>query len=105
MGIGVGIVGHRGYSGAELVRILRRHPGISPVLLEHRQDAVDANTDEAIPGALAIHFLYPGSREISGSAGGIACNACGSVTGLDAGYVGRGSQSCRPQRRIPAKDP
>ena len=35
----VGIVGHRGYSGAELVRILERHPQASPVLLEHREDA------------------------------------------------------------------
>jgi N-acetyl-gamma-glutamyl-phosphate reductase len=34
----VGIVGHRGYSGAELVRILERHPGVEPVLLEHRDD-------------------------------------------------------------------
>ena len=34
-----GIVGFRGYSGAELVRLLGRHRGIEPVLLEHRQDA------------------------------------------------------------------
>ncbi|HZT32902.1 MAG TPA: N-acetyl-gamma-glutamyl-phosphate reductase [Bryobacteraceae bacterium] len=33
-----GIVGHRGYSGAELVRILERHPGVEPVLLEHREE-------------------------------------------------------------------
>jgi N-acetyl-gamma-glutamyl-phosphate reductase len=33
----VGIVGHRGYSGAELVRILQRHSGVEPVLLEHRE--------------------------------------------------------------------
>lgn len=32
-----GIVGFRGYSGAELVRILSRHPSIEPVLLEHRE--------------------------------------------------------------------
>ncbi len=35
----VGIVGFRGYSGAELVRILSRHPHVEPVLLEHRADA------------------------------------------------------------------
>ncbi|HJT88950.1 MAG TPA: hypothetical protein VJ732_13870, partial [Bryobacteraceae bacterium] len=35
----IGIVGHRGYSGAELVRILARHPGVEPILLEHREDA------------------------------------------------------------------
>jgi len=33
-----GIVGYRGYSGAELARILERHPRVSPVLLEHRED-------------------------------------------------------------------
>jgi N-acetyl-gamma-glutamyl-phosphate reductase len=32
----VGIVGYRGYSGAELVRILERHPNVTPTLLEHR---------------------------------------------------------------------
>lgn len=30
------MVGFRGYSGAELVRILSRHPGVEAVLLEHR---------------------------------------------------------------------
>ncbi len=36
-----GIVGFRGYSGAELVRLLERHPSVEPVLLEHRQDSED----------------------------------------------------------------
>ncbi len=36
-----GIVGFRGYSGAELLRLLDRHPSVDPVLLEHRQDAED----------------------------------------------------------------
>ena len=35
----VGIVGYRGYSGAELVRILERHAHAAPVLLEHREEA------------------------------------------------------------------
>jgi N-acetyl-gamma-glutamyl-phosphate reductase len=35
----VGIVGFRGYSGAELVHLLKRHPGVETWLLEHRQDA------------------------------------------------------------------
>src|SRR5687768_17530648 len=35
----VGIVGFRGYSGAELVQIAKRHPYIEPVLLEHRSDS------------------------------------------------------------------
>jgi N-acetyl-gamma-glutamyl-phosphate reductase len=34
----VGIVGHRGYGGAELIRLLTRHPSVEPVLLEHRED-------------------------------------------------------------------
>ena len=33
-----GIVGFRGYSGAELVKILNRHRSVAPVLLEHRAD-------------------------------------------------------------------
>lgn len=33
----VGIAGHTGYSGAELIRILRRHPAFGPVLLDHRE--------------------------------------------------------------------
>jgi N-acetyl-gamma-glutamyl-phosphate reductase len=35
--IPVGIVGFSGYSGAELVSILSRHPDVEPVLLEHRE--------------------------------------------------------------------
>lgn len=34
-----GIVGFRGYSGAELVRLLERHARVDPVLLEHRADS------------------------------------------------------------------
>jgi N-acetyl-gamma-glutamyl-phosphate reductase len=33
-----GIVGFRGYSGAELVAILEKHPSAAPVLLEHREE-------------------------------------------------------------------
>lgn len=35
----VGIVGFRGYSGGELIRLLTRHRFTSPTLLEHRADA------------------------------------------------------------------
>jgi N-acetyl-gamma-glutamyl-phosphate reductase len=35
----VGVVGFRGYSGAELLRLLNRHPGVDPYLLEHRTDS------------------------------------------------------------------
>ncbi|HWF07733.1 MAG TPA: N-acetyl-gamma-glutamyl-phosphate reductase [Bryobacteraceae bacterium] len=41
MPIPVGIVGFRGYSGAEAVRILSSHPHCEPVLLEHRADIGD----------------------------------------------------------------
>ncbi|MDX2269673.1 MAG: N-acetyl-gamma-glutamyl-phosphate reductase [Bryobacter sp.] len=34
-----GIVGFRGYSGVELVRLLGGHPDVEPILLEHRSDA------------------------------------------------------------------
>jgi N-acetyl-gamma-glutamyl-phosphate reductase len=39
----VGIVGHTGYSGAELVRILSHHSHVEPVLLDHRADAAQAS--------------------------------------------------------------
>jgi len=39
MTMSVGIVGFRGYSGAELVRILNRHSYTEPVLMEHRSDS------------------------------------------------------------------
>ena len=36
-----GIVGFRGYSGAELLRLLTGHPQASPMLMDHRADAGD----------------------------------------------------------------
>jgi N-acetyl-gamma-glutamyl-phosphate reductase len=36
MGNRVGIVGYRGYSGAELIRLLEPHPHATPILLDHR---------------------------------------------------------------------
>lgn len=39
MSLRAGIVGFRGYSGAELVAILERHPHAAPVLLEHREES------------------------------------------------------------------
>ena len=41
MSLLAGVAGFRGYSGAELIRILSRHPCVSPVLLEHRSDSQD----------------------------------------------------------------
>lgn len=66
-----GIVGHRGYSGAELVRILDRHPEVSPILLEHRDEAgassrirggparppIPCNADAVRAAGLAVVFL------------------------------------------------
>jgi N-acetyl-gamma-glutamyl-phosphate reductase len=46
----VGIVGFRGYSGAELVRLLARHPHVTPALLEHRQDSEDRAQPIGAPG-------------------------------------------------------
>lgn len=37
----VGVLGFRGYSGAELLRLLARHPGVDLFLLEHRSDSAD----------------------------------------------------------------
>lgn len=33
----VGVVGYLGYGGAEAVRILRKHPNVEPVLVDHRE--------------------------------------------------------------------
>ena len=67
----VGIAGYRGYSGAELVRILKRHPHVTPILLDHRDDGAShpiernagglqrvACTAEAVGAAgIAVVFL------------------------------------------------
>lgn len=42
MSLKAGIVGFRGYSGAELVSILHKHPGAEPILLEHRDESETA---------------------------------------------------------------
>lgn len=39
MSVKVGIAGHRGYSGAELLRLLQPHTGVETILLEHRDGA------------------------------------------------------------------
>jgi N-acetyl-gamma-glutamyl-phosphate reductase len=46
-----GVVGFRGYSGAELVSILDRHPHAGPVLLEHRADSEDRPRPRGWKGA------------------------------------------------------
>jgi len=46
-----GIVGYRGYSGAELVRLLQRHPQVVPVLLDHREESSHPAIRGAMPPA------------------------------------------------------
>jgi N-acetyl-gamma-glutamyl-phosphate reductase len=67
----VGIVGFRGYSGLELLRILKNHSGVEPYLLEHRSDAeptqgplgrtpekrIPASAEAAKAEGLALVFL------------------------------------------------
>lgn len=62
----VGIVGFRGYSGAELVHLLKRHSAAEPWLLEHRQDAehrsepighAGPNRASATPESAAEHSI------------------------------------------------
>ena len=55
MQIPVGIVGFRGYSGAELAAILQKHPQVEPVLLEHR-DADDQSRPLGHPGPRRAQF-------------------------------------------------
>ncbi|MCX6621008.1 MAG: N-acetyl-gamma-glutamyl-phosphate reductase, partial [Acidobacteria bacterium] len=50
----IGIVGFRGYSGAELVSLLLRHPRTEPVLLEHRSDSEDRPRPVGHSGPLRI---------------------------------------------------
>lgn len=72
----VGIVGFRGYSGAEAVRILDRHPHVVPVLMEHRADgqegahqwhrhAVIPCTPEAAAGEGLVAVLLATPAEVS----------------------------------------
>ena len=51
----VGIVGFRGYSGAELAAILEKHPQVDPVLLEHR-DAEDRPQPMGYAGPRHVKF-------------------------------------------------
>jgi N-acetyl-gamma-glutamyl-phosphate reductase len=53
MSFRVGIAGHRGYSGAELLRILSRHRQIEPVLLDHRDPGSQALDLPRIPSTAA----------------------------------------------------
>ncbi len=57
-----GIVGFRGYSGAELVHLLSHHPHLEPVLLEHREAEAQA-LPIGRPGPLRVRFSAEAIRE------------------------------------------
>jgi len=65
----VGIVGFRGYSGAELIRYLVHHPHVEPVLLEHR----DAKDEAARP------LRDTGPREIACTPEAVRANGLAAV--------------------------
>lgn len=67
MKIRAGIVGFRGYSGMELVKILGAHPGVEPVLMEHRSDAAPEVHPLGWQGPERIHASAGAARE-----GGVA---------------------------------
>jgi N-acetyl-gamma-glutamyl-phosphate reductase len=52
----LGIVGYRGYSGAELVRLLHHHPNVEPILLEHSEDVGAAPVIRSRKGPATIPF-------------------------------------------------
>jgi N-acetyl-gamma-glutamyl-phosphate reductase len=58
----IGIVGFRGYSGAELAGILEKHPLVEPVLLEHR-DAEDRLHPMRHPGPRREQFSPEAVRD------------------------------------------
>lgn len=58
-----GIVGFRGYSGAELIRILSAHPQASPVLMEHRAESSDRPLPLGHPGPPRIASTPGAARE------------------------------------------
>jgi len=62
-----GILGHSGYSGAELVSLLGKHPTTVPVLLDHRQP--ESSAPEARPmaaGGPALRQRLPWSKTVVG---------------------------------------
>lgn len=61
----VGVVGFRGYSGAELVRILERHSRTEPVLMEHRGDSAP----EVRPRGACRHTTIPCTSDAVRDAG------------------------------------
>ena len=100
MSASVGIVGFRGYSGAELVRILERHPHAEPVLMEHRSDSAAAPLPRGARRQRTIACTADAVTD-RGSERRIPRHAAGSVDGTDAGAARRRREGHRPQRRFP----
>lgn len=61
--IKAGIVGFRGYSGAELIQILTHHGGATVYLMEHRADAGDRPVPRGAGGPARIPATAQGARE------------------------------------------
>lgn len=59
----VGIVGFRGYSGEELVRILSAHAGVRVLLMEHRADSQDRPRPRGYAGPPRIACTAEAVRE------------------------------------------
>jgi N-acetyl-gamma-glutamyl-phosphate reductase len=57
--LSVGVVGFRGYAGAELLRILARHPNVETFLLEHKSDT----EDRAVPLGARVPNRLPATPE------------------------------------------
>ncbi len=49
MHFSIGVAGHTGYSGAALIKILRLHPGLNPVLLDHREPTLAPSSLHRVP--------------------------------------------------------
>jgi N-acetyl-gamma-glutamyl-phosphate reductase len=67
-----GIVGFRGYSGAELIQLLTRHSYIEPVLLEHRSDASPSPAPLGYQGPLTLPMEIPALQDAGLSAAFLA---------------------------------
>lgn len=63
----VGVVGFRGYSGAELFRLLKGHPGVDPYLLEHRSETErrSAPLGAVLPKSIAATAEAAAAEELS----------------------------------------
>lgn len=72
MHFSIGIAGHTGYSGAELIKLFHRHPSCTPVLLDHREPESSRSlltripfTREAVDEASLDAVLLATSPEVS----------------------------------------